>query len=228
MLFQPDGAVVLADRAHRALVAGACAAGAELLEHTSVEQIVPHGGGVRLVDGTSEIDVDAVVVAAGAWSARLLEPLGIELSVSVTRETVAHYGLEGASELPTVVDSAVPEPDLGIEARPEQITYALASPGIGLKVGLHDSGPVADPNLPGAPWDTVIRWMSAWINRRFPQVDPSPVAAETCLYTSTPDAGFVLERHGRVVVGSACSGHGFKFAPAIGARLAELAVAAGS
>jgi glycine/D-amino acid oxidase-like deaminating enzyme len=42
--------------------------------------------------------------------------------------------------------------------------------------------------------------------------------------TNTPDEGFVLERHGRIVVGSACSGHGFKFAPVVGQRLARLAV----
>jgi sarcosine oxidase len=40
-----------------------------------------------------------------------------------------------------------------------------------------------------------------------------------------PDDTFVVERRGRVVVGSACSGHGFKFAPAIGERLAALAAA---
>jgi sarcosine oxidase len=50
------------------------------------------------------------------------------------------------------------------------------------------------------------------------------VAAQSCLYTSTADESFVLERRGRVVVGSPCSGHGFKFAPAIGRRLAELAL----
>ena len=49
---------------------------------------------------------------------------------------------------------------------------------------------------------------------------------ESCLYTSTADESFVLERHGRVVVGSACSGHGFKFAPAVGERLARLALEA--
>jgi len=52
---------------------------------------------------------------------------------------------------------------------------------------------------------------------------PEPVAVETCIYTSTPDADFVLERHGPIVVCSACSGHGFKFAPAVGRRAAELA-----
>ena len=36
----------------------------------------------------------------------------------------------------------------------------------------------------------------------------------------------MLERHGRVVVGSACSGHGFKFAPVVGRTLAALALEA--
>ena len=49
------------------------------------------------------------------------------------------------------------------------------------------------------------------------------VAFDTCLYTSTPDYSFVLERRGRLVVASACSGHGFKFAPAVAARIAALA-----
>jgi sarcosine oxidase len=53
---------------------------------------------------------------------------------------------------------------------------------------------------------------------------PVVEGAETCLYTTTPDKRFVLERHGRIVIGSACSGHGFKFAPAIGTRLAALAL----
>jgi len=43
------------------------------------------------------------------------------------------------------------------------------------------------------------------------------------LYTTTPDEAFILERRGRLVIGSPCSGHGFKFAPAIGERLADLA-----
>ena len=47
------------------------------------------------------------------------------------------------------------------------------------------------------------------------------------MYTTTADEHFILERRGRTVVGSACSGHGFKFAPAIGKRLAALALAPG-
>jgi sarcosine oxidase len=46
------------------------------------------------------------------------------------------------------------------------------------------------------------------------------------MYTTTRDEAFILEGRGRIVVGSPCSGHGFKFAPAIGERLADLAVEA--
>jgi sarcosine oxidase len=52
------------------------------------------------------------------------------------------------------------------------------------------------------------------------------VKAVTCLYTVTPDFGFVLDRHPRyerVLLASPCSGHGFKHSPAIGEALAEIA-----
>ena len=65
-----------------------------------------------------------------------------------------------------------------------------------------------------------MRWLADWVASRFPDADPEPAEAVTCLYTNTADESFVLERRGRIVVGSACSGHGFKFAPAIGRTLA--------
>ena len=43
------------------------------------------------------------------------------------------------------------------------------------------------------------------------------------MYTNAPGEQFVLERHGRIVVGSACSGQGFQFAPDTGERLAPMA-----
>jgi sarcosine oxidase len=51
-------------------------------------------------------------------------------------------------------------------------------------------------------------------------------AAKTCLYTVTPDRDFIIDclpGAPQVIVASPCSGHGFKFAPAIGEILADLA-----
>jgi sarcosine oxidase len=56
-----------------------------------------------------------------------------------------------------------------------------------------------------------------------------PVAGSTvCLYTNAPDDEFVIDRHPAapgVAFASACSGHGFKFAPIVGEILADLAMA---
>jgi sarcosine oxidase len=51
--------------------------------------------------------------------------------------------------------------------------------------------------------------------------------ATSCLYTVTPDFGFVIDAHPdskRVIIVSPCSGHGFKHSPAIGEALADLAI----
>ena len=57
------------------------------------------------------------------------------------------------------------------------------------------------------------------------------VRAATCLYTVTPDAGFIVDRlraDGTVLAASACSGHGFKHSPALGEHLAALATDPGA
>jgi sarcosine oxidase len=100
--------------------------------------------------------------------------------------------------------------------------YALEAPGVGLKAGLHQSGAPTDPDDEAEPDPRIVETISAWVARHFPFVDPTSIGAETCIYTTTSDDRFVLERHGRVVVGSACSGHGFKFAPAVGELVAGL------
>jgi sarcosine oxidase len=100
--------------------------------------------------------------------------------------------------------------------------YSLHDPVHGLKAGAHHAGAEADPDTEALPDPAIVERVATWVRERFPDVDPDPVEAQTCLYTTTADQHFVLERRGRVVVGSACSGHGFKFAPAIGELLAGL------
>jgi sarcosine oxidase len=110
--------------------------------------------------------------------------------------------------------------------RHEHDFYALADPKYGLKVGVHHAGPEVDAGEVGDPDPELVERTETWAKEVFQLADPRAVDAETCLYTTTEDGRFVLERHDRIVVGSACSGHGFKFAPAVGERLAALAVEA--
>jgi sarcosine oxidase len=220
-LFQPDGGVIHADRAHRALLALAVEGGVDVRARAPVRALAAEASGVRVTLEDTEMTARAVVVTAGAWARAVLSPLGIELQVEATRETVAYLGLDAA--LPPLIDyGRAPEPGGEMISRQGQAPYALPAPAIGLKAGIHRSGPVVDPDDSGEVDARVVAWISRWAAWRYESVGDL-LGTETCLYTNTPDEDFVLERHDRVVVGSACSGHGFKFAPVVGRRLAALA-----
>jgi sarcosine oxidase len=197
VLFQPDAGVVFADRALSAFARG-------LRIETG-----------RRVESLDELEEPVVVVTAGPWARRLLADAGIELAVVETRETVAYFHLEGP--VPSVVAEVVTR---------GHGFYALFDPVYGLKVGSHMRGKAADPDDERGPDEELVREIAEWTAERFTRAEPEPVHAESCFYTTTDDERFILERHGRIVVGSACSGHGFKFGPAIGRRLADLAAEA--
>jgi sarcosine oxidase len=163
----------------------------------------------RRIESLDEVEADVVVVTAGPWVAHLVP----DVSVRVTRETVAYFRCDGPPR-PSVVELD--------DATRHHAMYALHDPRYGLKAGAHHAGAVTDPDVEAEPDPALVEQIAGWVRDRFPGVDPQPVSAETCIYTSTEDESFILERRGRVVVGSACSGHAFKFAPAIGRRLADL------
>jgi sarcosine oxidase len=220
LVFQPAGGYLLADRAYETLLAGARAAGGKVTERDPVigVDVGPDGVVVATAAG-EEVSAGIVVVAAGAWARGLLASLGIDLPVVPTRETVAYFAHPAADELPAVIE--YPSALRLLEAN--QVYYALPAPAIGLKAGIHHSGPPADLEEIGVPDERVVEATAAWIAQRFPNADPTPLVIDTCIYTNTADEGFVIEGHGRIVVASACSGHGFKFAPLLGERIAELA-----
>jgi sarcosine oxidase len=200
VLFQPEAGIVRADVAHRTFVDRALAHGARLEEHRRVESL-------------DELDADAVIVTAGPWVQKLVP----DVPVRPTRETLAYFRRDG-EPLPSLVW-------LDPETRGHAM-YSLHDPLHGLKAGAHMSGADADPDEPGEPEPAILERIAAWVARTYPDADPEPVGAETCMYTNTADEHFIFERRGRVVIGSPCSGHGFKFAPACGQRLAALALQA--
>jgi sarcosine oxidase len=194
-LHVPEAGVVFADRARHAFLG---AAGVEVETN-------------RRIESTDELDADVVVVTAGPWAGELVP----ELPVTVTRETLAYFHREGPPP-PSIVDLNAETGGHGM--------YSLYDPVHGLKAGAHHAGAEADPDEVGEPDPAIVERIAAWVRERFPDIDPVPVEAQACVYTTTADQSFILERRGRVVIGSACSGHGFKFAPAVGRRLAALAL----
>jgi monomeric sarcosine oxidase len=221
VLYHPEAGVVDADATVAACVAAAVRRGAALYTRTTVQAIEDVGGKAVVRTTGPELAADSVVVAAGAW----LPGLGLGLPLpplTVTQQQVFHFRQHDAGARWPIV---VHKHDLQ--------TFGLPSGSDGgaapaMKVAQHDGGTettadgrsgVVDPAARARIVDHVARWL--------PGLDPEPVAEATCLYTTTPDEDFVLDRVGRVVVVSPCSGHGAKFTPLIGSLAADLALGSG-
>jgi sarcosine oxidase len=103
-------------------------------------------------------------------------------------------------------------------------------PEVGLKVSIHHWGTFGDPDeIDRVVGDAEIERIRAWMRTRMPAANGPLANARVCLYTNTPDEQFVIDRHPAapgVAFASACSGHGYKFAPVIGEILADLALGA--
>ncbi|GIG21287.1 N-methyltryptophan oxidase [Cellulomonas chitinilytica] len=214
-----------ADRAVAALQGSARSHGADVRHEVQVHRVVADGSGVLLETSTGDVRARSVVVAVGAWTAGLVGPLlGVDLAPAlvVTQEQPAHFAVLPGAPDEDAWPSFTHQP-LGTYPWPSG-TYGLATPGEGIKVGFHGVGPVTDPDRrsftpePGQLAE-LQRYAELWL----PGVDPSAPAPISCTYTTTPDSDFVLDRRGPVVVAAGFSGHGFKFAPAIGRVLADLA-----
>ena len=212
VIFQPDSGTIYADASIASFVTSAIDADAEVHEERQVIGIEPKSSSVVVTTAGGDFEGDSIVVTTGPWAKKVLGAIGIDIPVRPTRETVAYFATENKM-LPTLVEWGEPA------------VYALPSPGQGIKVGEHIAGPLADPDDEQHVNEESVERLKKWMAERFTNTEAEPRLAETCFYTNTRDENFILERHDRVVVGSACSGHAFKFAPLIGNRLAELAQA---
>ena len=204
VVHSPDGGRVFADRTVAALQRRSSELGVDVAFHEPVEAIVELDSGVEVRTARRTLRAHTVVVAAGPW-ARQVTPPSIELpELTVTVETPVHFApSDPAARWPSFLhhlDDGASALDFG--------AYGLESPDEGVKVGVDHA-----PEI-----DTVVRYVERW----HPGLVPRPLSWAECRFTSTPDEHFVLERHGPVVVCSPCSGHGFKFTPAIGALAADL------
>jgi sarcosine oxidase len=222
---QPDGGFLDVEPSIAAQIALATAAGAEIRSGEAVRAIEPRAGLVRIVSERGVVEAGAVIVAAGAWMPALLPELAPMLRA--TREVVGWFEIVGAD-----LFSAGRCPVFIIESR-HGMHYGIpprGGVGIGAAIKVakhHHRGETVDPDAcdrtVSAQDEALIR---AAVADHLPAANGPLKAAETCLYTMTPDGHFLIDRlpgAPNIIVASPCSGHGFKFAPVIGEILADLA-----
>jgi sarcosine oxidase len=223
-VLQPEGGFLDVEPSIGALTGLATAAGAEIATGETVRAVEPLAGAVRISSERRVVEAGAAIIAAGAWLPALVPPLAS--AIRATREVVGWFEIADANQI-----SADHCPVFIIESR-HGMHYGIpprgeAGIGAAIKVAKHHHrGEAVDP-------DTYDRTVSARdealircaIADYLPAANGALLAAETCLYTMTPDGHFVIDRlpgASNIVIASPCSGHGFKFAPVIGEILADL------
>ena len=173
--------------------------------------------GVRLVDG-AELPADHVVVAAGAWTPVLLPWLSDVLQP--VAQPVVHFGVENPDDFrgPHFPPFAADTSGSGWYGFP-----ALADGR--LKLGHHGDGRVVHPDDRGTVGADHFERARAFLSESLPSLADAPVVgSRVCLYCDSFDGDLLIAqdpKHEGLIVASGGSGHGFKFAPMIGALVAD-------
>jgi sarcosine oxidase len=221
-IFEEQAGSIRIDRANAAHLAVAEQAGARFVFGRRLVDWRPASGGgfeVETADG-QVAGGEHLVLTTGPWIGEFVPdlrlPLTVEREVPMWFQPTVDPASVGADRLPVWVlrDSGA-------------VFYGIPhDPELGQKVSIHHWGTFAEPDEVDrvvSPAD--VERVRAFMRMRMPAADGPLVNSAVCLYTNTPDETFVIDRHPAapgVAFASACSGHGFKFAPVIGDILADL------
>ncbi|HTU68994.1 MAG TPA: N-methyl-L-tryptophan oxidase [Candidatus Baltobacteraceae bacterium] len=218
-ILEPYAGVVFPERAIAAHLRMARKYGAELHERTWVRSFEPSDGGVRLVfEGGESVEAAHVAVCAGPWTSDLLGQLGATLTV----QRNVQYWFAPRSE-PCGPDRV---PAFFLE-RADLLApvYGIPDLGDGLKIAFHGHGESSHADrLDRDVHESEIGAMRTTLAKWIPDAGGELCSVKACMYTMTPDAHFAIGRvpgFANIVVACGFSGHGFKFAPAIGEIVAQ-------
>jgi sarcosine oxidase len=220
-VWEPRAGYLIPETAISAALMTAQAHGAEVQLHETLLGFDSIPGGVEVTTTAGRYRTATLILTVGAWTAPLVADLALPL---VPQRNVLHWFTPAArreqftaSTLPVFIA------DDGVGGH----WYGFPDVGDGVKLARHHHGPATTADsvdrTVGAEEVTAMRDILA---RYMPDANGAHRASEVCLYTNAPDEHFVIGRHPSqpaVIVASPCSGHGFKFASAIGEVLADLA-----
>jgi monomeric sarcosine oxidase len=221
--FGPDAGFLDVPIALRALAQELAAAGGAIRANEPVLSWSANARGVAVETSGGTYLADRLVLTAGAWSGKILGELGIPLEVR--RKPVIwfeidrnHRKLVSPDRFPVFISDDETGEFYGIPQ------YGEA----GIKVGMHSGGDQVDPDQIDrtASEADIAPHLKPFVERSIRGATGRTLNAVVCMYTMTPDADFVIDRHPdhpNVAFATGFSGHGFKFAPVVGEYLAALA-----
>lgn len=223
--FEPGAGFLRPEVCIQAQLQRAQSLGADVRTGEVVTGLSATSTGVTVTTNAATYSGHQAIVAAGAWLPGVLGG-DFQKTLRVYRQTLLWFdpdtpGAFAPDRFPIFIwrhgdgdDEhfyGVPVVSHGVKLATEQFDGT---------VGPDDPRPATKPAEAADVYETHIR-------PRINGMSPRCLQARTCLYTVSPDFGFVIDRHpewDRVLVASPCSGHGFKHSAAVGESLAQWAI----
>lgn len=222
-LLQPDGGFLLSERCIVAHVEAAQAKGAEIHGREGILDWEPLQDGVKVRTERGEYEADKLILTTGAWMGKLVENLR---HVTEPERQVLLWLQPKRPELFT--PERFPVFNLLVD---EGRFYGFPVHGIpGMKLGMyHHLNEVVDPDTFDRTRVTTQdeEVLRSFVEKYMPDAAGPTQSMKVCMFTNTPDEHFILDQHPdypQVILGSPCSGHGFKFSSVVGEILADLAL----
>jgi sarcosine oxidase len=221
-VFDPRAGYLDPDACNRAHLAAARDAGADARFNESVLEWSADRESVRLKTAAGSYVADKLVLAGGAWTSALLREL--ELPLVVERQTM--FWLEPIDDASSYDKAGFPI--YAYEYKAGSICYGFPRLARGVKASvMHDGQTTVGPEKVRRAVDPdEVEPLRKALRPILPRLSEAPVKESgTCLFTNTPDHDFIIDfhpNHSQVLISSPCSGHGFKFASAIGELQANL------
>ncbi len=213
-LFHAQAGTVIADTGMAALLLTAERAGVAYLPGHRVVGIDAGAPAVVRTEAAGTFRADQVVVAAGPWLGGLLEGIGLHLPLAPAIAQVTFLDAPSLVDRPGIAEWP-PAGETGV--------YGHPVPGVGYKVAFDAGSDGWDPDVEAwAPATAEEARLLAWLARRMPSVEPVVSLTQRHPWTMTPDVDFIVDRWGPLVVAGGCSGHAFKFGPALGRLVADI------
>ncbi|HAS38846.1 MAG TPA: N-methyl-L-tryptophan oxidase [Microscillaceae bacterium] len=235
--WEPEAGYVTPERTIASFTQQAQKAGAILQAQETVQNWQLKGTQqIEVTTNKATYTTERLIITAGAYASQLLPNLGRPLQT--TRQLLAWVQLDkpiDLSKLPCWIFE-VPEVDgiyYGFPAIQPPWLFDPSTPVKGFKVAHHTRGQAIITNqhslLPDEAYIAQEKEnLQNFLQTYFPTLNGAFVEVKQCLYTYSPDEHFIIDylpnTDRRVVVATGFSGHGFKFVPAIGEVLANLAL----
>lgn len=233
-ILETNAGFVLPERSIQTFADAALQKGAQLHTNETVLEWSKKGKTITVTTDVETYETERLIITAGPWTSRVLVELSAKLMV--TRQTLAWIKIPTETskfQMGKMPCWFISDKDGGsFYGFPDVSGVEIPGPS-GIKLARHYPGPAVSPGDKFLETDEKeITRLKQFAGEFLPDAGENIIDTQSCLYTNSPDEDFIIDfipgTNQQVIVACGFSGHGFKFASAVGEILSDMAIQGGT